>query len=81
MDMENEIKNKKMTIEKLAIMVASGFENTAKDMDGLKKDAEELKGDVKDVRRDILNLRDRFISYHTFDALVTRVKNLEERKK
>lgn len=81
--------NKKMTIDKLAIMVAKGFESTAtktdveeikKDVTVLKKDVSEVKENVKDIRRDILNLGDRFISYHTFDALANRVKVLEGKR-
>ena len=50
------------------------------DVTGLKKDMVEVKENVKNTRADILNLGDRFVSYHTFDALAGRVKVLEEKK-
>ena len=74
--MEKIQKNKKMTIEILAGMVAKGFETMA-----TKIDITEVKEDIKDVRRDILNLGDKFVSYHTFDSLAHRVKILEDKKK
>lgn len=76
-------KNKKITTEDLAIMVAKVFENmaTKTDIKELKKDISELKESNKDIRKDILNLGDRFVSYHTFDALANRVKVLEEKKR
>ncbi len=88
-------KNKKMTIEDLAVITAKGFESVdkrfdvlEKDVNGLKKDVTELKTDmgevkenVKYIKRDILNLGDRFVSYHAFDSLASRVKILEEKKK
>ncbi len=67
-------KKKKMTIDTLAIMVASGF-------DRVDRDFTEVKQDIKNIRRDILNLGDRFVSYHMFDSLSSRVKVLEEKKK
>lgn len=86
--MRNLKKNKKVTTDDLAIMVAKGFDNMEKDMGGLQKDVRELKKDmgevkenVKDTHKDILNLGDRFVSYHTFDSLANRVKVLEENKK
>ena len=86
-------KNKKVTTEDLAVMVAKGFAGVDKRFDGiderfdtvekdvreLKKDMGEVKENVKNVRKDILNLGDRFVSYHVFDLLVKRVKLLEEK--
>lgn len=87
-------KDGKMTIDKLATMVAKGFDSLEtrmatktdiseikEDVGKLKKNVEGLKEDIKDVRRDILNLGDKFVSYHTFDSLANRVKVLEEKKK
>ena len=71
--MKKEVKTKKMTIDKLAIMVANGFESIESRM--------ATKDDIKDLKKDILNLGDRFVSYHTFDALANRVKVLEDKKK
>ena len=51
-----------------------------KRLDGVDKSLNKLAEDAKDVRRDILNLGDRFVSYHTFDALARRVKTLEEKR-
>ncbi|OGI94315.1 hypothetical protein A3A03_00320 [Candidatus Nomurabacteria bacterium RIFCSPLOWO2_01_FULL_40_18] len=71
--MKKEVKTKKMTIDKLAIMVANGFESIESRM--------ATKDDIKDLKKDILNLGDRFVSYHSFDALAGRVKVLEDKKK
>lgn len=73
-------KTKKVTIDGLAIMVAGGFERVDKKFDKLEKKIDKIDEDVKDIRKDILNLGDRFVSYHTFDALANRVKILEEKK-
>jgi archaellum component FlaC len=85
-------KNKKMTIDGLAVMFAKGFASldkkidtdigeVKKDIKDIQKDLSEVKENVKYIKRDILNLGDRFVSYHTFDALANRVKVLEEKKK
>jgi len=39
------------------------------------------KDDIKDIRHDILNLGDRFVSYHMFDKLASRVHVLEKKQK
>ena len=74
-------KTKKVTIDNLAIMVAKGFDGAEKDMIEVNKDIGELKEGNKDIRRDILNLGDRFVSYHAFDQLASRVNLLEKRQK
>ena len=74
-------KTKKVTIDNLAIMVAKGFDGAEKDMIEVKKDIGELKEGNKDIRRDILNLGDRFVSYHAFDQLASRVNLLEKSQK
>jgi len=77
----NEMKrNKKVTIDSLAIMVAKGFSDVDKRFNEVDKRFEKIEGDIKNVRQDILNLGDRFVSYHTFDALANRVKILEDKK-
>ena len=81
-------KTKKVTIDGLAVMVARGFSGIDKRFDVVEKDISELKKGVgelkennKDIRRDILNLGDRFVSYHAFDQLASRVNNLERKIK
>jgi len=78
-------RNKKITIDGLAIMVAEGFDRVDKKFEGIHKkidkDIGEVKENIKDVRKDIFNLGDRFVSYHTFDSLAKRTKILEEKKK
>lgn len=70
-------KDKKVTIDSLAVMVAEGFERVDKKFDKLEIKIDE---DIKDVRKDILNLGGRFVSYHSFDLLAKRVKVLEEKR-
>ena len=81
--MEKLKKHRKITINDLAIMVAKGFEKTATktDLEEVIKDVKEIKEDTKNIKKNILNLGDRFVSYHTFDSLATRVKILEDKKK
>lgn len=81
-------KTKKITTDDLAIMVAKGFDGIDKNIKGLKKDMEEVKKEIgelkesnKDIRKDILNLGDRFVSYHMFDQLASRVGVLEKKQK
>ena|SRR3989344_5543591 len=52
-----------------------------KDVSELKKDTGELKEGNKDIRRDIFNLGDRFVPYHMFDKLASRVNMLEKKVK
>lgn len=72
MDNKKSHKSGKVTMDKLAIMVAKGFESVETRM--------ATKDDIKDIKKDILNLGDRFVSYHSFDALANRVKILEDKK-
>lgn len=74
-------KTKKVSTDDLAVMVAKGFLGVEKRFDKVEKDISGVKDSVKDIHKDILNLGDRFVSYHTFDALANRVKVLEEKKK
>ena len=88
-------KTKKVTIDGLAVMVARGFSGVDKRFDVVEKDISELKKDVselkkdtgelkegnKDIRRDIFNLGDRFVPYHMFDKLASRVNMLEKKVK
>ena len=79
--MKKIIKNKKVTTDDLAIMVAKGFDKVNKDVSELKKDVTELKEGNKKIRKDILNLGDRFPSQFSFDELSKRVYKLEEKIK
>ena len=74
--MNNKKNNKdsKVTIDKLAIMMNDSFER-------LEIEVGEVKEGNKDIRKDILNLGDRFVSYHTFDQLASRVNALEQKQK
>ena len=72
--MKKVSKTKKVTTDDLAIMVAKGFGNVDKRFDVVEKD-------IKDVRSDIFNLGDRFVSYHMFDKLASRVNMLEKKVK
>ncbi len=74
-------KKSKMTMDKLAMMVAKGFAGVDKKFEVVDKRFDKVEEDIKDIRLDILNLGDRFVSYHTFDSLANRVKVLEEKKK
>jgi len=62
-----------MTVDKLAIMMNNSFERLEEKM--------ATKDDIKDIRHDILNLGDRFVSYHMFDKLASRVHVLEKKQK
>ena len=90
--MKKIIKNKKITIDDLAIMVAKGFEDVKGelkgDINGVKNDLKSVKSDINEVkenlritRNDILNLGEKFVSYHTFDQLASRVNTLEKKIK
>ena len=89
------IKNKKTTIDGLAIMVANGFEGVDKKFNEVKKDINEVKdrlGNVEDrlgnveeslksTRRDILGIGDRFVSKHEFNEHLIRFNRLEQKVK
>ena len=91
-----EIENKKINkIEKLVEVIAVNVFKLTEDMGQVKKDVGELKKDMgqvkkdvgelkesnKNIRNDILNLGDRFVSYHMFDQLSSRVSTLEKKNK
>ncbi|MEK7219394.1 MAG: hypothetical protein AAB687_01825 [Patescibacteria group bacterium] len=81
--------NKKIDkIEKLVEIIATNVLKLTEDMVEVKKDVKEVKKDVgelkesnKNIRKDILNLGDRFVSYHMFDQLASRVNVLEKKQK
>ncbi len=81
--------NKKIDkIEKLVEVIAVNvFKLTEdavevkKDIKDVKKDVGELKESNENIRKDILNLSDRFVSYHMFDKLASRVNILEKKIK
>lgn len=72
--MKKKVGTKKVTTDDLAAMVAEGFSRVDIEIG-------EVKESIKDVRADILNLGDRFVSYHTFDQLTSRVTILEKKQK
>ena len=77
-----EIENKKINkIEKLVEVIAVNVFKLTEDMGQVKKDVGELKESNKNIRNDILNLGDRFVSYHMFDQLSSRVSTLEKKNK
>jgi len=77
--MKKEAKTGKMTIDKLAIMVASGFNGVDSRLSKVEKDIGEIKESNKEIRKDILNLGDRFPSQFAFDQLSSRVYSLEKK--
>lgn len=93
--MKKNIKNKKITIDDLAIMVAKGFskvderfdkvderfEKVEKDIKEMKYDLNEVKENLQATRNDVLNMHDKFVSSHTFDQLASRVTTLEKKAK
>ncbi len=90
-------KNKKVTIDDLAIMIAKGFENTVtkyefielskkvdsveKRFDSLDKKVDKLDQNIQATRRDVLEIGDRFVSRNEFDNLLIRFNNLEKKVK
>jgi hypothetical protein len=79
--MKKLVKNKKVTIDDLAIMVAKGFVNVEERFNKVEKDIKEVKENLRITRNDVLNIGDKFVSYHTFDQLVSRVNTLEKKAK
>ena len=80
-DMKKVAKNKKMTIDKLAIMVAKGFENTATKDDiknmATKTDIEGLKGQIEGVNKRIDDFVVTRVKYEDHNSLVNRVQKIE----
>lgn len=88
--------NKKISTEELATMVLKGLEELKTDLGG-RIDSLETKVDngfknvdkrfdyvdeeLVKIRGNINNTRDNFVPYHKFDALVTRVTNIENKGK
>ena len=54
---KNPTKNKKITIDDLAMMVAKGFESVEKDISEVKKDISEVKKDISEVKKDISEVK------------------------
>jgi len=67
-------KSGKMTIDKLAMMVAKGFENTA-----TKVDIEGLKGQIEGVNRRIDDMSINRVKYEDHNKLKSRVGVIEEK--
>ena len=92
---KNPTKNKKITIDDLAMMVAKGFESVEKDISEVKKDISEVKKDISEVKKDIsevkenlsatrddvLNMGDRFVPRYEFHDLLIRFDRLEQKVK
>ena len=73
--------NKKINkIEKLVEIIAANVLKLTDKVDNMGKDMVEVKESNKNIRKDILNLRDRFVTYHTFDQFASRVNTLEKNK-
>lgn len=85
---------KSFTIDDLAIMVASGFEDVKKDfkseLNSVKNELNSVKGELnsfkvetnnnfKKVRNDILNIGDRFVPRYEFDSFLIRFHRLEQK--
>lgn len=84
--MKKVTKNKIITIDDLAIMVAKGFDGVRSEINELKVDVKgvkvgisEVKENLRITRNDVLNIGDKFVSHHTFDQLASRVSNLEKK--
>ena len=90
--MEKEVKTKKITIDKLAIMMADGFETLSKDINSVKKDVSNVKKasdlmlkeisaiheDNKHFRETVASLTMDGISYNRrIENLTIRVEKLE----
>jgi len=76
-------KKSKMTIDKLAIMVAKGFENTAtkediKDM-ATKMDVEGLKSQIEGVNKRIDDISINRVKYEDHNKLKARMDFVEEK--
>ncbi len=84
--------NKKITLDNLAFMVQGGFNEFRTEMnerfDKVDKRFEKVdeefvkvREELVKIRGDINNTKDNFVPYHKFDALVTRVTNIENKGK
>lgn len=88
--------NKKITIDDLALMMLKGFEEVKTDLrsemsvgfkkidvrfDQIGKRFEDIEEELVKIRGNVNNTRDNFVPYHKFDALVTRVTNIENKGK
>lgn len=79
-------KNKNVTIDDLAVMVANGFGRVEKRFEGvderferIESDIKELREEVKATRRDVLDIGDRFVPRYEFDNLLVRFSRLEQK--
>ncbi len=81
---KKSIEKGKMTLEKLARMVANGFVDMEKRFENLEKSSEALKADTEKnfikVRSDILGLDDRFIPRHEFEMRIKVVNSQIDRQ-
>lgn len=70
----------RVTIEDLARMVKSGFDEMGKGMGGLKKDVDILKVDIRDVKERVENIERLLLKQHTFQIqeLTKRIRRLED---
>ena len=81
-------KNKKVTIDDLAVMVARGFESIDKRFEGIDKrfegidkKLENVEENLKATRRDVLAMGDRFVLKYELHDLTARVGLLEQKVK
>ena len=82
--LNNKDKKGKMTIDKLAIMVAMGFETSNKNLELFKFDTNihfnNLETDMKSVKKDISELKEKVDDMHdTVMSYDKRIEKLEEK--
>ena len=75
----NNKKGGKMTIDKLAVMVAKGFDNVATkmDIDGLKKEIEDVKDKLVGTNKRIDDFAETKVSKVVYKELENRVQKIE----
>lgn len=80
-----KVKQKEMTLDELAIMVANGFSDMEFRSNArfivLEDKMDRLDQNLKSTRQDVLNMGDRFVTRHVFDELSSRVHLLEKKFK
>jgi flagellar biosynthesis/type III secretory pathway chaperone len=83
--MKKEVKNKKITIDKLAVMMNNSFESlekkmaTKEDIKGLKEDVGGLKNQLEGTNKRIDNLAMNRVKYEDHNKLKVRVDFIEEK--
>lgn len=86
--MPKKKENNKITLEDLAAMVARGFDRVEERFQEFEKRFTDIKGDMGQmeqkfetrldtIENKIDKINDRFVPWHAFDRLVTRVDKLE----